>query len=922
MSTRIFYTAQSEAIRLGRQIGTGGEGTVYEIHGSSDLVAKIYHEPPPPEKAEKLTVLARIGAERLFNLSAWPVEVLRDKAFGSEGSVVGFVMKKISEAEEVHTLHSPKSRLQKFPDASWAFLIYAAANIARAVSVIHEHDFVVGDVNPKNILVTRKATVYLLDCDSFQVSADGKTYRCEGGFPEYTPPELQGIAFRDVDRNQRHDCFGLAVVIFQLLFLGRHPFSGRFLGQGEMPLERAIGESRFAYGTDAQSRQMQQPPGTLALESVPASIIELFRRAFLSTERPQAREWIEPLEALAKTLKRCALHSGHYHFAELAECPWCGIEARARIRLFNFLLPKSGEDRGFFRLDEVWKEIETVPVPVPPPSEPVVLHAVKPSEKVKEYTKLHRWRLYLALLIGGIGGFLLGFYGGFFFGGFLLFPAIALIQHVLTPRPESSAQPQTLSLQHPVVSSDPFIRQIEEAKQQAEESFQKLKEQWNEEAEGRRFLAGWQKLRSQKEAYENLAKLREQKLHQLQASAKVIQLEEYLDQLEIANAKISGISSTTKASLLSYGIETAADLTGPRLEQIKSIDPAGAKILRKWRQKEAGQFIFDPAKGVSDHARIAVEREMDELRLRIEHELTGGAYYLHRINAEIKEARQKLAPLLAQARLSLAVAEKDCENVKKPVSPSLAIVMLFVSFFIGFMVDLNIPTKPDSDHTQTSSDKTGYIAGEEIPLPGRLAEGRGEAQQLFNEGLKHRLAGHFQPAEQCFRKSATLDPNFVNVFEELSYALYRLKRYDESIGASVKALSLEQRFESYYHLGLVYAAQGKWEPAKNNLAAAIERITGKTDLEEQHLDAYSLFGKSLSKRSEVQAAIEQLKSELRVNPGSESLLFNLGNLYLWTDDHYAALIYYQELLKNNSELAGALGKLIARHPVKSGRTQK
>ena len=91
--------------------------------------------------------------------------------------------------------------------------------------------------------------------DSFQVSADGKTYRCEGGFPEYTPPELQGVAFRDVDRAQDHDCFGLAIVIFQLLFMGRHPFSGAYLGAGEMPLERAIREFRFAYGVNVEERK-------------------------------------------------------------------------------------------------------------------------------------------------------------------------------------------------------------------------------------------------------------------------------------------------------------------------------------------------------------------------------------------------------------------------------------------------------------------------------------------------------------------------------------------------------------------------------------------------------------------------------------------------------------------------------------------
>src|SRR5262249_60225971 len=130
-------------------------------------------------------------------------------------------------------------------------------NTAGCVAAIHYNCFVIGDLTPKNILVTRKATVYLLDVDSFQVSVEGKTYRCDGGFPEYTPPELQGVAFRKVDRAQEHDGFGLAIVIFQLLFMGRHPFSGNFLGAGEMTLERAIREFRFAYGADAEVRKMR-----------------------------------------------------------------------------------------------------------------------------------------------------------------------------------------------------------------------------------------------------------------------------------------------------------------------------------------------------------------------------------------------------------------------------------------------------------------------------------------------------------------------------------------------------------------------------------------------------------------------------------------------------------------------------------------
>src|SRR5262249_42528774 len=182
----------------------------------------------------------------------------------------------------------------------------------------------------------------------------------------YTPPELQGLAFKEIDRGPQHDYFGLAVLIFQLLFIGRHPFSGRFLGQGEMPLERAIRELRFAYGDDAEVSQMQPPPGALTWNALPLPLMGLFRRSFLTVSdavRAQPQEWIEPMEKLAKSLKKCGLHSGHFYYDKLSNCPWCEIESRARVRLFNFMLSGANGTRKGFRLDEIWREIESIEWP-------------------------------------------------------------------------------------------------------------------------------------------------------------------------------------------------------------------------------------------------------------------------------------------------------------------------------------------------------------------------------------------------------------------------------------------------------------------------------------------------------------------------------------------------------------------------------
>src|SRR3954471_21769031 len=173
-------------------------------------------------------------------------------------------MPKVSGCKEIHHLYSVAQRKKDYPEADWGFLAFAARNCAIAFEAIHHNGHVVGDVNQKNVLVSNKAIVQFVDCDSFQVRGPhGRIYRCGVGVPEYTPPELHGASFRDVDRSVDHDLFGLAVLIFHLLMMGRHPFSGVYHGHGDMPLEKAIQNGLFAYAKDAKSRKMTPPPNTL-----------------------------------------------------------------------------------------------------------------------------------------------------------------------------------------------------------------------------------------------------------------------------------------------------------------------------------------------------------------------------------------------------------------------------------------------------------------------------------------------------------------------------------------------------------------------------------------------------------------------------------------------------------------------------------
>ena len=287
-------------IQLDQEIGRGGEGAVYVFSGHKDRVAKIYSSPPNTKKVQKLQEMVQIGTPALLRIAAWPIDLLAD----NKGKVQGFIMPRIVARRDIHELYSPKSRSEAFPEVDFRFLTHVGANIARAFAVVHEHGQVIGDVNHGNLLVGADGTVMLIDCDSFQIRSGTNVFTCDVGVPLFTAPELQGQHFRDLLRFSNHDLFGLGVLLFHLLYMGRHPFAGRYSGRGDMPIEKAIAEYRFAYGPDRRNKGMERPPGTIALEVMGTEVAKQFTQAFSQSGstrgRPDARPW-----TLRAQIKNC-----------------------------------------------------------------------------------------------------------------------------------------------------------------------------------------------------------------------------------------------------------------------------------------------------------------------------------------------------------------------------------------------------------------------------------------------------------------------------------------------------------------------------------------------------------------------------------------------------------------------------------------
>jgi DNA-binding helix-hairpin-helix protein with protein kinase domain len=366
--------ADGRTVRLGGRLGQGGEGTVFELEGEPLLVAKIYRGPLSPERVDKIGAMIRQRSASMDAVTAWPVELLALPT----GEPIGLSMVRVRDAADIHQLYSPKSRRAAFPLADWRFLVAVAAELSRAVAIVHDASAVIADVNHSGVLVDQGAHVRLIDCDSFQIEADGRCFLCDVGVSTFTPPELQGQSFAGLARTPDHDNFGLAVLVFLLLFMGRHPFAGRFSGEGDMTIERAIAEHRFAFGEERRAVDMEPPPGAPPLAIASPPIAALFERAFAanatgSKGRPTARDWATALDRLHGELAPCSGNGAHWHWQGLAHCPWCAMEAATGVPLFSDAL--SPATAGLFDFGDFWKQVLAVEHPGPAP-------AIESSERI------------------------------------------------------------------------------------------------------------------------------------------------------------------------------------------------------------------------------------------------------------------------------------------------------------------------------------------------------------------------------------------------------------------------------------------------------------------------------------------------------------------------------------------------------------
>jgi DNA-binding helix-hairpin-helix protein with protein kinase domain len=144
--------------------------------------------------------------------------------------------------------------------------------------------------------------------------------------------------------------------------------------------------------------------------------------------------------------------------------------------------------------------------------------------------------------------------------------------------------------------------------------------------------------------WNSLPAVRAARLQELERDRFKQQLEQYLENFFIEHATISGIGPGRRATLVSCGIETAADIHKQGIVAAPGFGPAMAEKLIEWRRETERGFRFDPTKGIDPQKVLAIDRDIATQKRKIEQALIAGSSELAQIKHQTEQQGRRLRP--------------------------------------------------------------------------------------------------------------------------------------------------------------------------------------------------------------------------------------------------------------------------------------
>jgi DNA-binding helix-hairpin-helix protein with protein kinase domain len=646
------YDSAGRDIALSAELGEGGEAKVYAVAGDPMRVVKLYLKPPPADQFPKLRAMAALKNADLLSVTTWPLDV----AFVKNQQFAGYTMPRLDEFHPVHTLFGPKARQQLYPNMTWKALVVMASNVAQAIAVLHHFNIVMGDVNANNIVVHDDTKITLVDCDSFEFTFNGQRFPCRVGMDEYQPPELQPDRWGSLPRTQEGDRFGLAIIIFQLLMMGRHPFEGVSTnGRISDPTRAAnIARGFFFYASGASAHGLRPPPASLTLGALSSQVASLFVRAFtgMPSQRPTALEWHAALVDLDSQLIRCAQNPTHIYLKGVL-CPWCAIQRETNGQISYFPLPVPVGSDGKIddsiwvtfpdaRVTELWRVILGTGAPPTSymPTRSSLRALILPSKPLPPEL----------------------FKSGLFFVGTLAAAWSIVVILLLTHQGAIAGGLAVL-----ILGAWPFARvRGEDSLRQRTDSLSAAREDFNRAEERWRVLGSateYHELRTRLETIANSllgqrqrydAEVSALKTHQQEVNRRA-----FLDSQLIEKAKVKGVGTKLSATLAAWNIESALDVDYNRIINVPGFGPAKASALMSWRTRLEQEFNRRPPVPLANSVLGPITTKYVRARVQGREELLTGKARIATLVSDLAETAPKAQADAAASRARLDQALAD-----------------------------------------------------------------------------------------------------------------------------------------------------------------------------------------------------------------------------------------------------------------------
>ena len=365
---------------LGKQLGGGFEGAVYEVENMPNYVIKIINEFNKSDKEIKqirdhlIWLRDNIGKNReLSNLLAAPKAILDDD--------LGYIMVKADENfnNVGYYFEYPKEK-ERFIE--WCMKEYnlkkrlqVCTIIFNTIKKIHISGLLFSDISPNNIMIhNKKNMVVFIDTDNTRKRKE--EYNNVLGTEGYMAPEMyhdldektllkaeELKIDKDIFKNSGKitvdsDVFAAAIIAFQILTL-QHPYIGDIVENGDAHIEAMAYRCDTDYILKKDTENYSSSPFIEYFEKniiVTEKIEKLFYRTFVDGKvnpnlRPTAKEFYEAFQEAVEQCIKCP-NDGVYNILPAnidceCKCWYCDneIKNQAVLRIYcEFEAQETKED--------------------------------------------------------------------------------------------------------------------------------------------------------------------------------------------------------------------------------------------------------------------------------------------------------------------------------------------------------------------------------------------------------------------------------------------------------------------------------------------------------------------------------------------------------------------------------------------------